>query len=55
MRGWQGQPRKMVEYEHWQKSQAKISIVGLWVAIYGGAENDPLVIRPGATKFKHTF
>jgi hypothetical protein len=35
MRGWQGQPRKMVEYEHWHKikNQAKMSIAGLWVAI----------------------
>jgi hypothetical protein len=29
MRGWQGQPRKVVEYEHWRKKQAKGSIVGL--------------------------
>jgi hypothetical protein len=34
MRGWEGQPRKMVEYEHWQKKQAKMSIAGLWVAIW---------------------
>jgi hypothetical protein len=33
MRGWQGQPRKMAEYEHWQKKTAKLSIAGgLWVA-----------------------
>jgi hypothetical protein len=31
MRGWQGQPRKMVEYKHWQKKRAKHSIVGLSV------------------------
>jgi hypothetical protein len=23
MRGWQGQPRKMVEYEHWRKKQSR--------------------------------
>jgi hypothetical protein len=34
MRGWQGQPRKMVEYEHWQKNQASMSIAGLSVAIW---------------------
>jgi hypothetical protein len=32
MRGGQGQPRKMVEYEHWRKKTAKHSIVGLQVA-----------------------
>jgi hypothetical protein len=35
MRGWQGQPRKMVEYEHLQKKQAKMSMAGLSVAIWG--------------------
>jgi hypothetical protein len=35
MWGWQGQPRKMVEYEHWRKKkQAKMSIVGLSGAIW---------------------
>jgi hypothetical protein len=29
MQGWQGQPRKMVEYEHRQKKTAKRSIAGL--------------------------
>jgi hypothetical protein len=29
MRGWQVQPRKMAEYEHWRKKKAKLSIVGL--------------------------
>jgi hypothetical protein len=29
MRGWQVQPHKMVEYEHWRKKTAKLSIVGL--------------------------
>jgi hypothetical protein len=24
MRGWQGQPRKMVEYEHWRKKIEKV-------------------------------
>jgi hypothetical protein len=24
MRGWQGQPRKMVEYEHWQKTSQNV-------------------------------
>jgi hypothetical protein len=33
MRGWQGQPRKMVEYEHCKKKQARLSIAGLSVAI----------------------
>jgi hypothetical protein len=28
------QPRKMVEYEHWKKKQAKQSVVGLSVAIW---------------------
>jgi hypothetical protein len=26
MRGWQGQPRNMVEYEHWQKKKTKKNV-----------------------------
>jgi hypothetical protein len=40
------QPRKMVEYEHWQKKKKpkKMSIVGCGLQ-FGGAENDLLAIR----------
>jgi hypothetical protein len=31
---WEGQPRKMVEYERWQKKQARPAVVGLWVGIW---------------------
>jgi hypothetical protein len=34
MRGWQGQPHKMVENEHWRKKQAKMPVAGLSVAIW---------------------
>jgi hypothetical protein len=45
MRGWQGQPRKMVEYEHWHKIKRKCrSLLGCGLQ-FGGAENDLLAIR----------
>jgi hypothetical protein len=28
MRGWQGQPRKMVEYEHWRKKKPNTRSLG---------------------------
>jgi hypothetical protein len=48
MRGWQGQPRKMVEYEHWPKKQAKMSIVGLTGCRFqfGGAKKSSSAITP---------
>jgi hypothetical protein len=44
MRGWQGQPRKMVEHEHWQKVKPNIRSLGCGLK-FGGAENDLLAIR----------
>jgi hypothetical protein len=44
MRGWEGQPRKMVEYEHWQKIKPKCRSSGCGLE-FGGAENDLLAIR----------
>jgi hypothetical protein len=44
MRGWQGQPRKMVEYEHWQKIKPNIRSLGCGLK-FGGAESDLLAIR----------
>jgi hypothetical protein len=44
MRGWQGQPRKMVEYEHWRKKKRKGRSLGCGLQ-FGGAENDLLAIR----------
>jgi hypothetical protein len=46
MRGWQGQPRKMVEYEHWHKIKPNIRSLGCGLQLqFGGAENDLLAIR----------
>ena len=45
MRGWQVQPRKMVEYEHRRKKQRNIRSSGCRLQV-GGAENDLLAIRP---------
>jgi hypothetical protein len=44
MRGWQGQPRKMVEYKHRRKKQRKGRSSGCGLQV-GGAENDLLAIR----------
>jgi hypothetical protein len=44
MRGWQGQPRKMVEYEHWRKIKQNIRSLGCGLQ-FGDAENDLLAIR----------
>jgi hypothetical protein len=44
MRGWQGQPRKMVEYEHWHKIKRKCRSLGCGLQ-FSGAENDLLAIR----------
>jgi hypothetical protein len=44
MRGWQGQPRKMVEYEHRRKIKRKGQSLGCGLHC-GGAENDLLAIR----------
>jgi hypothetical protein len=44
MRGWQGQPRKMAEYEHWHKTKQKCRSLGCGLQ-FGGAENDLLAIR----------
>jgi hypothetical protein len=40
---WQGQPRKMVDYEHWQKKSEKGRSLGCGLQ-FGGAENDLLAI-----------
>jgi hypothetical protein len=48
MRGWQGQPRKMVEYEHWQKNEPNLRSSGCRLQ-FGGAENGLL-----ATQFLHS-
>jgi hypothetical protein len=43
MRGWQGQPRKMVEYEHWQKIKPDIRSWPLGCGLqFGDAGNDLL-------------
>jgi hypothetical protein len=44
MRGWQGQPRKMVEYEHWRKIKRKGRSLGCRLQVRG-AENGLLAIR----------
>jgi hypothetical protein len=45
MWGWQGQPRKMVEYyEHWQKNKPNTRSLGCRLQS-GGAENGLLAIR----------
>ena len=44
MRGWQVQPRKMVEYEHRRKKQRKGRSSGCRLQV-GDAENDLLAIR----------
>jgi hypothetical protein len=49
MWGWQGQPRKMVEYEHRQKFKRKGRLLGCGLK-YGGAENDLLAIRLQSSK-----
>jgi hypothetical protein len=38
MRGWQGQSRKMVEYEHWREIKRKGRSLGCGLQ-FGGAEN----------------
>jgi hypothetical protein len=54
MRGWQGQPRKMVEYEHWHKTKRKCRSLGCGLQL-GGAENDLLAIalQNSSTIFRH--
>jgi hypothetical protein len=54
MRGWQGQPRKMVEYEHWQKNKQDHRSSGCRLQ-FGGAENGLLAIRLQnlSTIFRH--
>jgi hypothetical protein len=42
MRGWQDQPREMVEYEHWHKNKRKCRWLGCGLQ-FGGAENDLLL------------
>jgi hypothetical protein len=44
MRGWQGQPCKMVEYEHWRKKKRSCRSSGCRLQV-GGAENGLLAIR----------
>jgi hypothetical protein len=43
MRGWQGQPRKVVEYEHWHKIKRKCRSLGCELQLGGGAENGLLL------------
>jgi hypothetical protein len=54
MRGWQGQPRKMVEYEHWRKIKRKGRSPGCGLQ-FGGAENGLLAIalQNSSTIFHH--
>jgi hypothetical protein len=54
MRGWQGQARKMVEYEHWQKNKPGCRSLGCRLQ-FGGAENGLLVIalQKSSTIFRH--
>jgi hypothetical protein len=47
--GWQGQPCKMVEYEHWRKIKRKGRSLGCGLQ-FGGAENDLLAIRLQSSK-----
>jgi hypothetical protein len=54
MRGWQGQPRKMVEYEHWHKTKRKCRSLG-WGLQFVGAENGLLTIRLHNFKTQDTF
>jgi hypothetical protein len=54
MRGWEGQPRKMVEYEHWQKNKPGLRSSGCGLK-FGGAENGLLAIRLQSSNIKHTF
>jgi hypothetical protein len=49
MRGWQGQPCKMVEYEHRHKTKRNIRSLGCGLQ-FGGAENDLLAIRLQSSK-----
>jgi hypothetical protein len=44
MRGWQGQPRKMVEYEHWHEIKRKCRSLGCGLQFFD-AEHDLLAIR----------
>jgi hypothetical protein len=52
MRGWQGQPRKMVEYEHWRKKKRKGRSLGCGLQ-FGGAAKWPA--RNQAAKSNNTF
>jgi hypothetical protein len=54
MQGWQGQPRKKIEYEHWHKTKRKCRSLGCGLQ-FGGAENDLLAIRlqSSSTLFSH--
>jgi hypothetical protein len=54
MRGWQDQPRKMVDYEHWRKKNRKGRALGCGLQFGDDAENDLLAINQAA-KFKDTF
>jgi hypothetical protein len=53
MQGWQGQPHKMVEYEHWQRNKPGCRSSGCWFQ-FGGAEKRPS-FHNRAAKTKHTF
>jgi hypothetical protein len=44
MRGWEGQPRKLVEYEHWQENKPGLRSPDCGLK-FGGAENNLLAIR----------
>jgi hypothetical protein len=55
MRGWQGQPHKMVEYGHWQKKnkpKCRSSGCGLQ---FGGAEKScsAITLQNSSTIFRH--
>jgi hypothetical protein len=55
MRGWQGQPRKMVEYKHWQKKKSQT--FNRWAVgwQFGGAEKSPyaIALQNSSTIFRH--
>jgi hypothetical protein len=54
MRGWQGQPRKMVEYEHWQKQKPNIRSPGCRLQ-FGGAKksSSAIALQNPSTIFRH--
>jgi hypothetical protein len=54
MRGWQGQPCKMVEYEHWQKNKPSSRSPGCRLQ-FGGAEksSSAITLQNSSTFSRH--